>query len=314
MRCLSGGVPEYVPHYNFFWRLQPSINAGERVNGVGKDPFGVEWIKEGSAIDGAIPRNDVFILTDITKWHDVIKFPDYSDVDWEALAAKDAKNWNPEYPKGLKQTTLGFFQTLMSFMGFSEGLIACFEEPEEVKALCDYLCDEYLKYADKVLQAYKPDFIGYGDDIATARAPFVSLDTFREIFAPVWRRYLAFFKERGYLVVHHNCGRCEPFMEDIVDMGVNMWEPAQAMNDLVGVKKKFGNRLVISGGFDNDLFQAFNHVTEEDCRQTVRKLMDDLAPGGGFCFMHNGVADPAMKQRSEWVIDEYEKLKYKYYQ
>jgi hypothetical protein len=313
LRTLRGEVPEYVPRYNFFWRLQPSINAGERVDGVGKDPFGVEWIKEGSAIDGAIPRNDYFILKDIRQWRDVIKFPDYSDVDWEALAKKDSKNWDPALPKGVKQTTLGFFQTLMSFMGFTEGLIACFEEPDEVKELINYLCDNYLSYADKILKYYKPDFIGYGDDIATERAPFISLETFRDIFAPVWRRYISYFKERGYLVVHHNCGRFEPFVDDIVDMGVNLWEPAQAMNDLVGIKKKHGNKLVICGGLDNRLFHPHNEVTEEECRSAVRTLMDNLAPGGGFAFLYSRAADPTLQNRSDWVNDEYEKLKDKYY-
>ena len=320
LRTLRGEVPEYVSRYNFFWRLQPSINDGERVNGVGKDPFGVEWIKEGSSIDGAIPRNDRFILDDITKWRDIIKFPDYSGVDWEALAKKDASNWNPAFPRGFKQTTLGFFQTLMSFMGFTEGLMACFEEPDEVKALINYLCDCYLSYADKCLKYYTPDFIGYGDDIATERAPFISLETFQDIFAPVWRRYISFFKERGYLAVHHNCGRFEPFVDDLVDMGFNLWEPAQSTNDLVAVKKKHGNKLVISGGFDPQLFLPHNDVSEEQCRSATKTLLDNLAPGGGFAFMAPGTSSPGsvdaavQAERGAWVNDEFEKLKFTYYQ
>jgi hypothetical protein len=313
---LRGEIPEYVPRYNYFWRIQPSILQGKRVNGVGKDLFGVEWIKEGSSIDGAMPRNDRFILEDIRQWRDVIKFPDFSDVDWESLAKKDLKKWDPSAPLGCKlETTLGFFQTLISFMGFTEGLIACLEEPDEVKELMNYLCESYLSNADKILQYYKPDFIGFGDDIATERAPFISLETFRDLFAPVWRRYISYFKERGYLAALHNCGRFEPFVDDAVDMGFNMWEPAQSMNNLVSIKNKHGNKLVICGGFHSELFLPFNEVTEEECRSAVRTLLNDLAPGGGYVFIAPLSGETALQQqRVSWVNDEFEKLKGTYYQ
>jgi hypothetical protein len=85
------------------------------------------------------------------------------------------------------------------------------------------------------------------------------------------------------------------------------------MNDLVGIKKKHGNKLVICGGLDNRLFHPHNEVTEEECRSAVRTLMDNLAPGGGFAFLYSRAADPTLQNRSDWVNDEYEKLKDKYY-
>jgi hypothetical protein len=46
----------------------------------------------------------------------------------------------------------------------------------------------------------------------------------------------------------------------------------------------------------------------------VRKLLDDLAPGGGFAFLGGGPnEDPILQQRSDWVNDEFEKLKGTYY-
>ena len=318
MRALRGEVPEYVPTYSIFWGVRPSILSGDRKveqGGVGKDIFGVEWTNEGSAFDAALPKPGDFILDDIRKWRDVIKFPDFSDVDWEAMSKADLAKTDPEIPRGGGVSAGGFFQSLMAFMGFTEGLVACFEEPDEVKALVNYLCDSYLGLADKFLQYYKPDYVSFGDDIAHERSPFVSLEMFRDIFAPVWRRYIKFFKDRGYLAVHHNCGRFEDFLEDIVDMGFNCWEPAQTSNDLVAVKKKFGNKLMIAGGFDSRQFLAHCDATEDDCRGAVKKLLDELAPGGGYAFFGGVQADdPVSKQRNEWIQDEFEKLKATYYQ
>ena len=316
MRALRGEEPEYVPQFNVFWSVRPSFLRGERVNGgVGKDIFGVEWIKEGSAIDGAIPKPNDFILDDIRKWRDVIKFPDFSDLDWESVSKKDIEQYDPNMPRGGGTAGVGFFQTLMSFMGFTEGLVACHEEPDEVKALVNYLCDCSLSIAEKFLHYYKPDYVSFADDIATERSPFISHEMFLDIFEPAWRRYIKFFKDRGYLASHHNCGRFEPFLDDVVDMGYNAWNPAQSSNDLIAIKKKFGNKLLICTGVDSKLFLPHIDVTEEQVREMVRKLLDDLAPGGGLAFNSGGSAssDPIMSERQKWVSDEFEKRKGTYY-
>jgi len=315
LRALRGEVPEYVPRYSIFWGVRPSFLSGNRVNGVGKDLFGVEWTNEGSSVEAALPKPDDFILDDIRNWRDVIKFPDFSGVDWEAAAKKDLADRDPELPRGGGTSSIGFFQALMSFMGFTNGLIACHEEPEEVKALLNYLCDNFLSLADPFCQYYKPDYISFADDIAHERNPFVSLEMFHDIFAPVWRRYITFYKDRGYLAVHHNCGRFEAFLDDVVDMGFNAWDPAQTANDLVAIKKKFGNKLMICGGFESRPFLPHLNVSEEEIRGMVKKVMDELAPGGGYAFLGGGSMDgnPIANQRSEWVMDEYEKLKGTYY-
>ena len=314
MRALSGEVPEYVPRYNIFWGVRPSIFMGERVNGVGKDIYGVEWTNEGSAFEASLPRNDVFLLDDIRRWRDVIKFPDFSHVDWETMSKNDLKDANPELPRGGGIAAGGFFQGLMAFMGFTEGLCACFEEPEEVKALMNYLCDSYLSLADNFLKYYQPDYISFGDDIAHERNPFVSLEVFHDIFEPVWRRYLKFFKDRGYLAVHHNCGHFEDFLDDVVDMGFNAWDPAQKSNDLKAIKKKFGNKLMICGGFEGRPFLPHIDVSEEQVRGAVKSLLDDLAPGGGYGFFGGVMEDhPVAKQRTEWIEDEFVKLRTTYY-
>ncbi|MCL1804493.1 MAG: veratrol--corrinoid protein metyltransferase [Clostridiales bacterium] len=314
LRTLRGEEPEYIPRYSIFWGMGPKFLQGNRVNGVGKDLFGVEWTDEGSSIKAALPRNDVFLLDDIRRWRDVIKYPDFSHIDWEAAAKEDLKDADPELPRGGGTSIFGFFQQLMAFMGFTEGLMACIEEPEEVKALMDFLCDGALGIADDFLKYYKPDYIMLGDDIAHERNPFVSLEVFQDIFAPAWRRYLKFFKDRGYLAVHHNCGHFEAFLDDVVDMGFNGWDPAQSSNDLVAIKKKFGNDLVICAGVESRSFLPHIDVTEEEIRGKVKKLLDDLAPGGGFAFLGGGPSeDPVAQQRSDWVNDEFEKLKGTYY-
>ena len=315
LRAMSGEVPEYVPRYNIFWGIRPSILTGNRTGGIGTDIFGVEYTNEGSAFTAALPKPGTFILKDIRKWRDVIKFPDFSGVDWEAMAKKDLERRNPDLPCGGGTSAGGFFLSIMNFMGFTEGLIALSEEPEEAKALANYLCDNALSLADKYLQYYKPDYVSFGDDIATEHNPFVSLEMFHDIFEPIWRRYIKFFKDRGYLAIMHICGHIEPFLDDVVDMGFNAWDPAQTSNDIVAIKKKFGSKFMICGGFDPMPFLPHRDATEAQCRGAVKELLDKMAPGGGYAYF-GGVLDETSdiaKQRNEWIDSEFEKLKTTYY-
>ena len=132
LRALRGEVPEYVPRYSYVgWQLRPAFLSGQRVRGIGKDIWGVEWDSDGEIVPEALPKPGHHILKDIRKWRDVLKFPDFSGIDWEATAKKDLANRDPELPLGGGVIPgQGFFQHTMNFMGFTEGLVACYEEPE----------------------------------------------------------------------------------------------------------------------------------------------------------------------------------------
>jgi len=317
LRVLRGEVPDYVPDYSIFWGLNgPSMYRETRnPDGTGFDMFGVEWVIDGSAVQAAIPKPGDFILDDIRKWRDVIKVPDFSHVNWEEMARKDMANLDPELPRGGSTVpSVGFFQALMSFMGFNEGLVACFTDPDEVKALMEYLTDIAVENAKKYIEFYKPDYGMLGDDIAHERNPFVSLDMFRDLFAPSWRRYIKVFLDAGLPAMHHNCGHFEEFLDDLVDMGFGGWDPVQSSNDVDAIKKKFGNKLALCGGFSSAPFLPMYDVTEEEVRFAVKDLMDRLAPGGGFAFFGTvGGESEVAKQRSAWILDEFEKNRYSYY-
>ena len=318
MRVMRGETPEYVPEYNLYWGSQrPSfIREWRAPNGSGIDWFGVEWVVDGSSVEAAIPKPGDFVLDDIRKWRDVIKMPDFSHIDWEKMAQKDIAKLDPALPRGGSVLpSAGFFQALMSFMGFNEGLVACYTDPDEVKALMEYMGDHVVEWAKKLLYYYKPEYGQMGDDIAHERNPFISLEMFRELFAPTWRRYASVFVDAGLPVMHHNCGHFEEFLDDIVDMGFTGWDPVQPSNDVDAIKKKYGNRLALCGAFDSSPFLAVHEdVTEEQVRTAVKDLLDRLAPGGGYAFSGGVMGDnPVAKQRTEWIHDEFEKLRYSYY-
>jgi len=322
MRVMRHEVPEWVPPMMVF---SPGTMCGPPLFGAMPEPgaevfydlFGVPMVMEPKS--GPIPKPGAFILEDITKWRDVIKRPAIIDqIDWEVASHDALKDRDPDILKvGGASLGNGYFMNLTYFMGFDNALIACMEEPEEVKALLNFILEMNLELGKKLIYYYKPDMFHMGDDIAHERAPFVSHELFLDIFEPLWRAQIAIFKEADIPCEHHNCGAFADFVPYIVDMGFDSWNPAQpTYNDLPRIKAEYGDKMTICGGFESNGFCSSPDTTEEECRAEVRRVMDSLAPGGGFAFgafVMGAMDDPFVIERNRILNEEYELNKFKYY-
>jgi hypothetical protein len=264
----------------------PFINEHRAIGVGGVDIWGVTYVPCDEGAGATLPEPNNFILKDVRDWRDILKAPDVSGYDWEAMAKKHIKDSGIDRAQTAVSFDLhfGYFQHLMSFMGFSEGLCAMFEEPEEVKELLGYLCDFYCLLTEKLIDWYEPEVLSIKDDTASWMAPFVSLDMFNDILMPLYDRHAKFARERGIPVSFHNCGKSETLFEPLVKIGVREWNSAQTCNDLAAVKARYGNGLVIGGGWDPRGRLLEPDVTDEELVESVRSSFEMLAPGGGFIF------------------------------
>ncbi|MCL2137530.1 MAG: veratrol--corrinoid protein metyltransferase [Coriobacteriia bacterium] len=327
MKVLKGEVPDFVPKWTNMGVVNPysdkpanpvglgsSALPGRTVLADGKfmDMWGVTYVGVDSISGNALPEPNNFILDDITKWRDVIKAPDISNIDWEIACKKDL-----EARGDISESVIqlgnpnGFFMTLMNFMGFDQGLMAMYEEPEEVKALFDYLADFYCSISDQLMKYWGDivDFVGVGDDTATEDNPFISPEMHHELIRPYHARVTKAAMDRGMPVMMHCCGRCEDFIEDWISYGVTAWNPAQLKNDLDGIKAKYGNSLVLTGCWDSTGPAGWPDATEELIKETVRATMNRFGKGGGHMFFgsfYGFEGDPQLENRRRWMSEAYE--------
>ena len=324
MTVINGGVPEWVPRYTFGpdpYATKPLQTSGIMTSWNGPprrsedggfiDMWGVEYVSVEEVGGAALPVPDKFLLDDIRKWRDVIKAPDISEVNWELVAKRDLENlrFDPAEVAVTGGGGGGFFLPLMNFMGFNNGLVAYYEEPEEVKALYEYMLNFYLKVSENVMNLYPIDIFTVGDDAATAYNPFISPEMYREFIKPYTARLAKRAYESGMPIMMHCCGRCEDFIDDWMDYGVNSWNPAQITNDLVGIKEKYGNKMVLVGCWDSSGPAGWDDCTEELMRSEVRRVIDTFAPGGGFMFLgstYGPEGDERLANRRQWMTSEYE--------
>jgi hypothetical protein len=309
LRMLRGEFPEFLPRFDMFnWGGMTSLDFGTILpNGNRLSPFGVECVPVPDADGAAIPIPGRFILDDIRRWRDVIKAPDLSDIDWEDFAAKEQQNKDRKNNPYM-MIAGDFFISLMNFMGFTEGLCAMIEEPEEVYALFDYLCDYYIEKFKNYIVYFKPDGMTLSDDTATSLNPFISVDMHRRLLKPFQKRLADLALDNDLPIAMHNCGRCEDFIEDWLDIGVSCWNPAQVMNDLLGIKAKYGRRLCMAGCWDSSGPASWLSTPDEVLEDALIEYVDTFAPGGGFLYtgtIMGPVGDPVAKRKKELVLRVY---------
>jgi len=296
MAVVNGEVPQSIPIYNMGMpfpqggeptrSIKPNLfpNDTSRTPQGGYDIWGVHYVANEETNYASLPEPGNFILDDITKWRDIIVAPEVPDVDWEAMAKADYEKAKINRDTTAVILNAGFspFQRIVAFMGFSEALCALYEEPDEVKAMYDYLCDFYLPIIEKSIDYYKPDIFYMADDSASKYNPFFSPEIYEDIYLPVYQRLAKPANDRGIPIGFHNCGRCEPFVDMMVSFGVRTWDPCQTLNDLDGLKKKYQGRLALAGGWE--LVNLGEYPSRDEIRQYIYDTVDRFAPGGGYMF------------------------------
>ena len=135
-----------------------------------------------------------------------------------------------------------------------------------------------------------------GTDFGTQNGPIMSLDTFEELYMPYYKRMNDWVHQNtNWKTYYHSCGAVYEFLDDFVEMGVDIINPVQlnaAGMDAHKLKENYGDKLVFWGG-GIETQTVLPNATPEKVREEVRKNLDALAHGGGYVFntIHNIMGD-----------------------
>lgn len=284
----------------------------------GKDVWGVNHVSNEETGWQSIPEPGNYMFDDVTKWEEFVHYPVMKDVDWEEMAKEGYINAKIDRNESAVMTGCGLmpFQQLIAFMGFTNGLCALIEEPEACKDLLNYMADFYVPVIERTLDVYKPDLFYMLDDTASKYNPFISMEIYEDILLPVYKKLAKPANERGIPLGFHNCGRCEDFLPHMMEFGVKFWDPCQTMNDIKGIREKYGRDIILCGGWDVDRLPGWPNVTEEQVRASVHEAMDEAGADGGYCFRGRILPHPGdtwVDQVNEWIMDEAVKYGTDYY-
>ncbi len=275
--------PEWVPMINTASQMiiTPEINDRPLFMN-GKDAFGVEWELDPNHPELMTHVKNEPLFDDITQWKKYIRFPSCRGADWEAAAMRTKAMWSrKEEIMGYVVCNIGAFERICAMMGHVNGLMAPYDDEEAyaeyVEAYADYRIEQ-MEYFKKYLDV---DFLMMHDDWGQQSGMFFSPEMWRKFYKEPERRMVERCHELGMHYMHHSCGYITPIVPDLVEIGVESWHSVQPMNDLKGLKERFGNRLIFAGAVDPQVTDT-GHATEEEIRAEVRRVIDTLGKGGGL--------------------------------
>lgn len=305
LKTIGGEWGEWIPYHRAEcdW-IVPAFFLKFMATPERRDMFGVPWVINDA---GPMPDTTRPPIESMADWRDTVELPDLDAIDWPAMAEKDLANVGPDKLFVLftcQASACSLFLPIMAMVGFEEGLLSFYEEPEAVHEFCECLTDFYVKLIDYEEKYYDPPIYLIADDLGMEIGPLISYDIYEEFLRPYYKRIIDKIKSYGKIVEFHMCGKTEVFANDLADLGIDIWQQAQAMNDHNAVKAAHPN-LVFNGGWDSTTPANAPNAAEEVCRQEVRDTIDRLVPLGPFIFFAPVVGSgPEADNRRAWICDE----------
>lgn len=237
--------------------------------------------------------NDNKVIKDITNWREELVMPDLE------ANCSDPELWKPfiEKAEEIKASgklfmafmPTGVFERLHFLMGFEDMLANFLLEPEDMMDLCNVIGEYRFQYMKLIVDNLKPDIMLSHDDWGSKHSLFVSPDTWREFIKPQYEKTYKYMKEKGVVIMHHADSFCEPIVEDMVDLGIDVWQGVLPQNDIVKLQKQLDGRMTLMGGIDASIVDR-EDSTEEEIRAEVKRVCETYAPGGHFipCITYGG--------------------------
>lgn len=162
-----------------------------------------------------------------------------------------------------------------------------YEEPDAFKEMLEYVSEFYIEVMKQQIYYCKPDIFGIMDDDAAYRMPFFSVDMYREFFKPLQQKHIDAAHENGMIVTRHDCGKCEQFIPDWIEMDVRAWDNQGTL-----------------GRADCDI---------QYLKDSLAEYVDTFAHGGGFTYSAHLSAqptEPGFKERNHPINTRCKKLSF----
>jgi uroporphyrinogen decarboxylase len=222
------------------------------------------------------------------------KWPDPMDAGRFEDLEKEAKKLYEETNYALATSLVGsIYEQSWYLRSYPKFTFDLYRNPAFAEKLMDKILEFHMAFFERFLDAVGPyvQIVFVGDDLAEQKGPAIRPAIYRSLIKPRHRKLYQFIKSKADVkLCYHSCGSVVPFIDDLIEMGVDILTPVQvsaANMDTKMLKNDFGDRISFLGGIDTQRVMPFGTVDEVGAE--VKRRIEDLAPGGGYIIgaVHN---------------------------
>jgi hypothetical protein len=282
--------------------MDPRIQPFEIVEQTGEDivvktGFGATIRRSGEA---PMPHYDAFSVTQPEQMADVAlddpadarRF--YQGGDDQINGVGDALTRNlPPWDDRVQQYADDFavfgsvcepYEYLWRIIGSENALYWMASDPDLFRAFVDRLGRFLLDFARAQIEAGRGRLCGMylWGDVAYVRGMLFGAARWRDLFKKHVRALIELCRAHHLMTIYHGCGNARDIFDDLVDLGLDAYNPleAKAGLDVVALKERFAGKLAFVGNIDVRLLE----IGDPDAiRREVRYKLQ-AARGGGWVF------------------------------
>lgn len=172
-------------------------------------------------------------------------------------------------------------------LGVEEFWLKMHTHPEVIEAVLARVADFYYELAIRFFEAAQGclDIFFFGDDFGGQNGLQISPTMWRRYMKPYLRRFVDLGRSAGLKVMLHSCGGVREIIPDLIEVGMDALNPVQVRArgmDPARLKRDFGDRICFHGAIDHQ--QILPLSSPDEVRAEVRRIIDIMAPGGGYCL------------------------------
>jgi uroporphyrinogen decarboxylase len=177
------------------------------------------------------------------------------------------------------------FLIYKNLRGQEQALVDLILEPEIVHYCLDRLFDLAYENTRRIYEQIPGQvMISYvAEDMGAQEGLLFSREAIQRFLLPRMKRMIDLVHQAGAFVFHHSDGAIRPILPDMIDAGIDVLNPIQWRckgMEREGLKRDFGDRVILHGGVDNQFTLAFG--SRDDVRREVEENLGILGAGGGY--------------------------------
>jgi uroporphyrinogen decarboxylase len=239
-----------------------------------RDVFGVVWDR---TIDKDIGNVKGCVLPRPTLAG--YEFPDPLDARFFA----DIRDRISRFHDRFRVFQIGFslYERAWTLRGMENLMRDMVDHPSFVRELFSNIVEYNIAQVREALR-YDIDAVYFGDDWGQQRGLQMGPKHWHALIRPAIQRMYQVVRDAGKFVMIHSCGDVDELFDDLVDVGVNCFNPFQPeVMDVYSLLPRYRGRLAFHGGMSTQRILPFGSV-DEVRRETQRLL--ELGAEGGYIF------------------------------
>jgi len=178
---------------------------------------------------------------------------------------------------------IGFslYERAWTLRGMENLLVDFCDHPGFVRDLLRTIADYNIRQVQEALR-YDIDAVYFGDDWGQQHGLQMGPRLWREFLRPELARMFRAVRDAGKFVCIHSCGDVDELFDDLVDIGLNCFNPFQPeVMDVTSLLPRYRGRLAFYGGLSTQ--RVLPYGTPAEVRAESERLLA-LGADGGYIF------------------------------